>query len=385
MEKHNKYSLHGMIEIRFADPITAIGMSERYVVIGSIMGRIAVYSLVDKQSLLISDISCENITGIIFDTDDTFTVSVGDVEYVKYKLYSDTSIQLVQDTMKFRNYESNDLHAQVCDTSFTFLSNPNLMIINLKMPSENNLCIEMTTSAVKIKNTLNNSSQDHIISMTNYTVPHDFNNWSFAWVEFLSEKERNICVYHFESKDRLCFPVLRDFGHVSFMKLLPNKKLFLVRNLNQCEIRQLDEEFKILYKFKHLGDEVIAVDFCVNSPKIMLNDMELNNIHIKNNKDEYLKVENKFYPNVDQEVIEENYNKVSDDNVCIVTLDVDGNVNVWENFSINKKFNLYDIKDISTDVKNKQFFSMGYPYQIKYNLNHFTISTDHGVFVIKSF
>jgi hypothetical protein len=41
------------------------------------------------------------------------------------------------------------------------------------------------------------------------------------------------------------------------------------------------------------------------------------------------------------------------------------------------------MKDINEEYKNKQFFSMGYPYYVKSNSNYFAISTDHGVFVIK--
>jgi len=66
-----------------------------------------------------------------------------------------------------------------------------------------------------------------------------------------------------------------------------------------------------------------------------------------------------------------------------VLLDLDGNVNIWENCILTTKFNLYNTNNISEDHKNKQFFSMGYPYFIKMNLNYYAISTDHGIYVIK--
>lgn len=228
---------------------------------------------------------------------------------------------------------------------------------------------------------------DYLVEMTNYSVPFDFDGLRLAWVEFLSEKTRNVCVYYFENNYKWTFQIEKDFGHISHLKLMPNNKIFLVRHLNLCEIRETDKEFKVLHKFNHIGDEVIAVDYYINSSRIMLNEMEMENIQINKNNDQYIKIpidKNNININNEKEMvaIEENQS-TNEDNISIVLLDIDGNVNVYENFSITKQLNMYDMKDISDEHKNKQFFSMGYPYFIKANLNYFAISTDHGVFVIK--
>jgi hypothetical protein len=68
--------------------------------------------------------------------------------------------------------------------------------------------------------------------------------------------------------------------------------------------------------------------------------------------------------------------------LSICLLDIDGNVNIWENNKIRKEFNLYDIKEIIQDHKDKQFFSMGYSYYIRYNKDIFAISSDHGCYII---
>jgi hypothetical protein len=238
-----------------------------------------------------------------------------------------------------------------------------------------------------MKNIHTNAFTEYALDTTNYIVPHDFDDFKFAWVEFLSEKERNICVYSFEKMRKYSYLVDKKFGHISYLRLLANNKLFIVRNLNKCEIRDLNMDFKVLHSFNHLGDEVIAVDLYVNSSKIMLNEMELQNIKVKNkynyNTEDYLKIPIKQINQDDNDVkgVEGNKN-IDEENISIVLLDIDGNVNIWENLSITKKFNLYDIKEIDKDYKDKQFFSMGYPYFIKANQNYYAISTDHGVFVI---
>ena len=81
------------------------------------------------------------------------------------------------------------------------------------------------------------------------------------------------------------------------------------------------------------------------------------------------------------------YNKIDEDkenkDYIIVFLDIDGGVNIYKNGKISPFFNLYDIKDIKQDEKNKKFFDMGYSYFIKYNLNYCVISSDHGCYVLK--
>ena len=53
-------------------------------------------------------------------------------------------------------------------------------------------------------------------------------------------------------------------------------------------------------------------------------------------------------------------NSNMDISFSIITLDIDGNVNLYQNGEEVTLFNLYDFKDISQKMKNDKFFSMGY-------------------------
>ena len=44
---------------------------------------------------------------------------------------------------------------------------------------------------------------------------------------------------------------------------------------------------------------------------------------------------------------------------------------------------MYSIKNIDKKYKEKEFFSIGFPYYITYNAKYYAIATDHGVFVIE--
>lgn len=222
------------------------------------------------------------------------------------------------------------------------------------------------------------------IEMCNYSVPFDYDGQKFVWVEFLSEKERSLCVYYFEKEKKIEKKLDKNFGHISHCKILPNEKLLIVRKMDQCEIIKIEENFPVERSFKNPGDEIIAIDIFYSSSKPIINENnEFDHIKILQ-KEKYDKITGK--PPTKKLDLEMNavYNdQLNEDNLSITLLDLEGNVSVYENYNVSKKFNLYDIKEISQDHKLKQFFSMGYPYYVKQSFSYFAISTDHGVFIIK--
>lgn len=378
MNKLATYSLYNIMDIRFADPVSSIALNDKYVIIGSMMGRIAALSIKDRKLHLLAELSTENITGITFENPEIFNIAIGDEEVLKYRfIISHTGQEIADIENRFKNYlglESE--HRNRCDSCFPLMSNFHLALIYLNQPNESNFVITLQSTEIKVKNILTNYQDDYLVEMSNYSVPFDFDGNKIAWVEFLSESLRNICVFYLDTNNKWFYQINKEFGHISHVKILPKNKIFLVRQLNQCEIRDINSEFKLLYKFKNFGDEVIATDFYINSSKILLNDMELDNIQIDKHNDKYVKI------SIDNNIIKEEEN-INEENISISLLDIDGNVNIYENFEITKRFNLYEMKDINQDLKNKQFFSMGYPYLIKSNPNYSAISTDHGVLIIK--
>lgn len=69
-----------LIETRFADPITAIDLSLKYVCHGSAMGRIAFYDIKEQRDIVLFDSQPELVRGISHSNngDDLF-ISIGDV------------------------------------------------------------------------------------------------------------------------------------------------------------------------------------------------------------------------------------------------------------------------------------------------------------------
>jgi hypothetical protein len=69
-----------LIETRFADPITALDLSKKYVCYGSAMGRIAFYSIRDDKDIALSDSQPELIRGMCHSAKgDNIFISIGDI------------------------------------------------------------------------------------------------------------------------------------------------------------------------------------------------------------------------------------------------------------------------------------------------------------------
>ena len=393
--KKETFTLYSLIEIRFADPISALGLSLQNVVIGTMMGRICSFSIKDKKSTLINELSQENISGIVFDEkNNVFYASVGDDEILKFNIDSPNS-NLIP---RIKNYKSDYAHSKKCENMFTLISKNSLLLIELAPQEEGNITINKYDAFIQITHLENEEKDNFSIQITNYSIPLDYDGTFFVYVEFLSDKKRRLCVQNTLDLDSKIFklPLDEKFGHVSHCKIIPGRKLFLVRDLNKCEIREINEKLTLVKSFTSIGDEVIAIDFYDNSN--VNNDYNYYNINVKkinniNDKDNILKVKNvKNIPikETNNNDFRRESNNIMNENqtfkknqIVLGMLDIDGNVNFFENDKIIKKFNLYDIKEINKEQKKKQFFSMGYAYYLKFNKNFICITSDHGCYVIK--
>ena len=343
INNNGNYILLKLIPNHFADPISAICLTNDFVMIGTMMGSITLYDIKNQLALLLTELNSENISDISYNQEQkAFLVSIGDGEIKIFRTINITSEQ----PLSINLYDSEMKHSQNCENSYVFLSSNYLFRIQLGEIDEGSFIVYNSNQEYELKqiNLIeDNKSFLGKLQMSNYSVPFDFNGKYFLWVEFLSNENRNLCIadvikklINSEEKPKKYNLDKNVFKHISFAKIINDEIIFLVHSKNICEIRLVDDKFTLLEKFAHNGEEVYAVDL--------------------------------FY--------EEN-------GLNIITLDIKGNVNLYKNKNEITLFNLYELNTIDKDYKDKQFFSMGYQYFIKSNLNYFCISSDHGCFIIK--
>lgn len=372
-------SLFHTIDIRFADPISAIGMNSNFIVVGSMMGRLAMLNLAEKKYSLLAELSTENITGISFENEYTCNISVGDEEIVKYKFDLTGNNHECQ---RFSNYDNEGSHKMKCEITYCLLSESHLLMVELNQQTENgNINIATSPNPIKLKNVVTGNMYDFEILMTNYSIPFDFDGKRFLWVEFMNEKERNICMYDFEEMKKWEYKLTQKFGHISFCRLLDGNQILLVRQLNDVEIRDMNEDLTLKYSFTNIGDEIISLDY------YFLDEVDKSaGKSVKVDNEKMLVVDEKKVEETKKIKIESQDSKLNIKQILVIILvDIDGNVNMIKNYQpTSKKFNMYQVKDIPQDIKDKQFFSMGYPYYVKANQELIAISSDYGVFVFKN-
>ena len=480
MEINNEYIIYKLINTNFGDPISSILLTPEHVIIGTMLGQISYLTLSSNKISSLSEFNTENISNISFNRDDEIiNISIGDEKIFRYKKDKKNPEKLFL-FQKVSNYANEMEHNNFCQNAYTSLSPELLFRIQLSPPEEKCLNIIEIENEYDIINIIN-SDVIYIgrLPMTNYIVPFGFDGEYFAWVEFIGPGERNICIANVidyknnknNKEDNLVETYKKNidknidkkFGHISYLKILNDSKIFIVHSLNICEIRQLNKEFTLLESFKHIGDEVYAVDIYYpneylkmkNSDKMSSDILlyssnlikikkpepkkhyqktfidnnlntkednsnveevhhlersktviitkkrkqqsEKNSVNIKKNS-EYKEKKNESISNSNSEFskslknkkidIDSSHNEKdkesnNDISFSIITLDIDGNVNLYQYGEEVTLFNLYNFKDISQKIKNDKFFSMGYEYYIKSNLEYFCISTDHGCFVVK--
>lgn len=409
--ENQKYIIYKLIDICFADPISSMILVKDYVLIGTMLGRITLFTLSTQKLIILSELNTENVSNISYiEEENIFNVSIGDAEILRYKI-NKSCPDIEPFCQQIKNYTSDLEHNKYCENAFVIMNSNYLLRVQLCQPEESNVTLVEVGAEFEIKNFTTDFNNSGLLPMTNYSIPLDFDGEKFAWVEFFGSDTRNICVadiLNFSSDDKpYKTSVDKKYGHISHMKLLHDSKLLIVHSLNLCDIRKLNESFTLIESFKHIGDKVYAIDVIyqddINNEK---NKYGLKNNNMEDNEDIISISQNNDFLNI---------NKISNVNpkmqnnsisfgnskeykkkfsearkktgiplvLSVVTLDIDGNVNLYNYYEETKLFNIYELPDFAKEYKNKQLFSMGYEYYIKTDLNYFCISTDYGCFIIK--
>ena len=393
MSENNNYILEVLIPTRFGDPINALKLFKNYLIFGTIMGKTILYYCKNKTLSLLTDSKEDKIFDISYNPQsNSFFVCLGENQIKEY------SINNPQQPIQSINIKENIQSKK--DEGYILLSPDSFFRIQMPKIDEFSINLEKTEQEYDLKyfSPKDNEVKNYTgkLPMTNYFIPFDFDGQNFLWVEFLTKENRNICVANIttasDSSKIYKYDLNKNgsIGHISFAKLLPNKKVFIVHSLNICEIRLLDENFSSLERFTHIGKEVYSFEIFYEQNEENYNHRNNETVdfgyhnrnEIKNNEKEYN--DNRIdIKNDDNRITNRLDNRIGNRIININTLDVDGNVNLYkEKMEINL-FNMYKLNTISQEHKDKRFFSMGYAYFIKTNLIYFCISSDHGCFIIK--
>lgn len=131
-------TFYHFVEIKFADPVSSMALTDRYLVCGSILGRLVLSQLPEKKNTVLSEFSMENITGSVFENEEAFNVSIGDDEVVRYKInYYEQ--QLATENFHQKNYEDELFHKTKCEGCYTILAKTHFIMVHLPIAEGNSV------------------------------------------------------------------------------------------------------------------------------------------------------------------------------------------------------------------------------------------------------
>ena len=215
--------------------------------------------------------SKENIPCLEFEGNDIINISIGDLEVIRLENMDTFNINDNSSTYnysKMRNYYTENDHIEFCENCTCMMSNSYYLIVFTQFGCYDSK-IEISKTKYENKNMKNYVIVKGEIEMSNFTVPFDFDGDKFLFLDNISENERKICIYYtLSKKEKFTCIIKKNFGHISHMKLLPDNKIFLCRNKIQCEIYETNEEFSLIEKFEHFGQEVISSYVYLSGKKI---------------------------------------------------------------------------------------------------------------------
>ena len=233
--------------------------------------------------------SKENIPCLEFENQDIINISIGDLEVIRLENMSTFNINDDTSTYnysKLRNYKTENDHIEFCESCTCMMKNSCFLIIFTQFLTFNS-AIEIKDIKYENKNLKKYEIIQGTIKMSNYLVPFDFNGDQFLFLDYISKNERMITVVYTATKKEQYNYLIKDraYGHISHMKLLPNNKIFLVRNNKECEIHLMNKRFDTIEKWIHLGEEVISSYAYINNNKDT-NDNKINKYNNYNKNDE---------------------------------------------------------------------------------------------------
>ena len=263
------YILVEHIETRFGDPITSININSNFCIIGTMLGRLILFNINTHKVTTLLDGSDEEILNINFSSSNNglindFYCCIGDSSISKYSIKPnllDTNNPIVTLTSSIKNYTEEYLHVKDCDNAIVYMTKGIFFMVSIEQIKKKPMVLNTTESKYLVKNVESQEIiEEGIIRTTNYIVPFDFDGKYFVLLQFFTNVERMICSLNVFTKKTWKHSLLKNFGVLNYCKIIKDNKLFIVRNLTQCEFRLMDDNFSVTHSFLHTGDQVIAID-----------------------------------------------------------------------------------------------------------------------------
>ena len=271
----------------------------------------------------------ENISCISL-LNNILNVSIGDYQLFhaeKISSFNDKDIRNAHNFKQINNYTSDKTHNEFCETAQCFISNNHYLILYL-FYNDFNWPLKFNQMKYENKNLLTFEVIEGNIYMSNFNVPFDFDGDKLLYLEHYSKAMRCINIYSTLTDQKIFqYYIKNDFGHISFMKLLPDDCIFLCRKIYYCEIYKIKKNLG-----KNINDEK---DFLLLKFWTHVRDYEIiaSNVYIKRNQEKENKIKNNTIIKEKEKEKDNKKNKIKND---IKFLQLIESENSYDSYSVSK-------------------------------------------------
>ena len=182
------------MDIVIGDPISSVCLSDKYIIIGTMMGRIKLFSLKSHKIFSISDSNLEHISGISFNEEDSLLIaSIGDDQILRYEISNNLDNNL-SPSNSMNIHDNNFDHNYNCDNSYVLMAKNSLLkVVTFPYELEDKVKMDVYFNYIIIyfgsQKFGSDSKFKGKIKSTNFFVPLDFDGYNFCWVEYLNDKK----------------------------------------------------------------------------------------------------------------------------------------------------------------------------------------------------
>ena len=121
------------IDLRYADPISAMDLTNDYLLIGTMLGATKYYNINQKKLIRLSEVQDEFISGAKIYQNSLY-ICIGDLKINQYDL--DKEDEMREADIETNNYQNEEDHKKKCDNCLTMLNNNYLIRTFINFPDK---------------------------------------------------------------------------------------------------------------------------------------------------------------------------------------------------------------------------------------------------------
>ena len=331
------------IETRFGDPILSIDISKQFIVFGSALGQIGLFSLYTGEQFLLTELAEEGVKSVYINDQGHIFASIGDLYLLAFK--QNEKNEWFSERITFENRQHTNI---LCNNTQVLQHKMKICLLAIDntsfLLSEK---IEMRHKLVIFDCSTRWSEEFKGIGFPKFSVPLSFTGDELLWMERDTEGTRVLKLLDFETLTAQVIKYFhKAFGTITCVCYVKEHIVF-VHDLSKIKVMDT-QTGDVLRDVGESDAEILAVFYYVTG------------VCDETDSSKVLKSAN-----------------------LVISVDKSAKICIWQESELVERIDLCHLAGIKLDSCDR-YFGMGYPYKLIAFDDFIAVSTDIGIIVVKS-